>query len=209
MIKAVLFDVDGVLIDSAEGNARYYNHVFQKFGKKPISIEEYKKNFYNLSSRKVFELFFPEKTEAEREEIAKYGSTIIRDFFRYIRLNPGAAETLESLRKGFRLGIVTSRKTVEILDHLRIRDYFEVIVGYHDSSNHKPHPDPIHAALEKMKIKPEEAVYAGDALSDVQAGKAAGVKVIIYRNPEVKGDFNIRDLKEITGIVEGLNKHLK
>jgi HAD superfamily hydrolase (TIGR01549 family) len=206
MIKAVLFDVDGVLIDSAEGNARYFSHVFKKFGKKPISIEEYKKNFYNLSSRKVFEHFFPDKTEAEREDIARYGSSAIRLFFKYIKLNPGAAETLDSLRKGCRLGIVTSRKTMEILDYLRIKDYFEVIVGYHDSAKHKPHPEPIHMALEKMKIKPGEAVYIGDAASDVEACKAAGVKVIIYRNPEVRGDFNIKDLKEIPKIIVELKE---
>ncbi len=206
MIKAVLFDVDGVLLDSAEGNARYFSYVFRKFGKPAISVEEYRKNFYNLSSRKVFAHFFPEKTEAEREEIASYGSGIIQSFFKYIKLNPYATETLEVIKKKFRLGIVTSRKTMEILDYLRIREHFEAIVGYHDSANHKPHPEPILLALERLRVRPEEAVYVGDAQSDMEAGKAADVKVIIYRNPEVRGNWNITDLREIPGIVERVNK---
>jgi HAD superfamily hydrolase (TIGR01509 family) len=203
MIKAVLFDVDGVLIDSLEANAKAYSHDFRLLGGKPITVQEYRK-FYHLPARKMFKRFFPEKSYQEIEEIIISRIERSSQFFKYARLNPGVLDTLKAL-KHFKLGIVTSRMNPRILSHFSIRQFFQEIVCLQDVKNHKPHPEPILLALRRLKAEPQEAVYVGDALSDLQAGNAAGVKVIIYRNPEVKGDYNIEDFKGIPKIVDRLN----
>jgi HAD superfamily hydrolase (TIGR01549 family) len=205
MIKAVLFDVDGVLIDTFEGNRRTFNHVLEKLGRMPISENEYRR-FYYRPAKDIFAYRFPEKTPGEIEKIMGEFFHIVQRFFRYDKLYPDARETLKVLRKDFRLGVVTNRRTPDILDFFRIKDYFGAIICLPDVRNHKPHPEPINLALKRLKIKPEEAVYVGDAASDAEASKAAGVKVIIYRNPEVRGDYNIMDFGEIPKIVEKLNK---
>ena len=202
MIRAVLFDIDGVLTDTLECNARYFSHVLQKFGGKPLSADEYRP-FYHFTSKNVFKHFFPEKRENEIDEIIKYGRSVFPDFYIYARLNPNAKETLEILKSQFRIGIVTNKTRIGILEHFQISKFFDAAVTSSDVRNHKPHPEPVLLALQKLGVSPEEALYVGDALSDLEAGRGAGVKVIIYRNPEVKGDFNIKDLREISKIIEG------
>lgn len=204
MIKAVLFDVDGVLIDSLEGNARIFSYDLQRLGGKPISAEEYRR-FYFMSAKSVLRHFFPEKTDQELEDAIAEGLKVYPRFFKYMKLNANVLQTLEKISRNLRLGIVTNRINPDILDYLKIRHYFSAIVCLPDVKNTKPHPEPINLALKRLKAIPEEAVYVGDSPSDLEAGKAAGVKVIIYRNPSVKGDYNIKDFREIPKIVEKLN----
>ena len=72
MIKAVLFDVDGVLLDTLESNTRAYNHDLVRLGGKAMTVDEYRK-FYHLLARKMFKKFFPENSvyfhRIERENI--------------------------------------------------------------------------------------------------------------------------------------------
>ncbi|MCX6814554.1 MAG: HAD family hydrolase [Candidatus Aenigmarchaeota archaeon] len=205
MIKAVLFDVDGVLLNSFEGNLRFFNFVIRNFGKKPMTRRQYRQ-LYSTPSDKVFLHNFPEKNNKEMKEIIRYGSKVAPDFYKYIRINPGVIYTLEKLKKqGFRMGIVTNRKKMRILSYLSLNKYFKTKVGYLDVKNRKPYPEPIYLALKRMGVQPEEAVYVGDLLSDFQAANKAGVKVIIYRNPKVGGDYNISDFRKILKIIEGLN----
>src|SRR5436305_1106820 len=80
--------------------------------------------------------------------------------------------------EGRRLGIVTSklRTTVDIvLDQISYGPAFEVIVTAEDTARHKPDPDPILLALERMKVGPDAAIYVGDSPYDILAGRAAGV----------------------------------
>jgi HAD superfamily hydrolase (TIGR01509 family) len=204
MIKAILFDVDGVLIDTLESNARSYSHDFELLGGKPITPEEYKK-FYHLPARVMFKRFFPEKSDQEIERIIMTKTERTVRFFKYAKLFPGVMDTLENMKKHFMLGIVTSRMNPKILDYFSIKSLFQEIVCLSDVKNHKPHPEPVHLALERLKTKPEEAVFVGDAQSDLDASRGAGVKVIIYRNSKVKGDFNITDFRDIPKIIERLN----
>jgi HAD superfamily hydrolase (TIGR01509 family) len=206
MIRAVLFDVDGVLLDTLESNTRAYNHDFIRLGGREITVDEYRKLFH-LPARNMFRKFFPEMSEQEIEEIIISRAERTSQFFKYAKLNPGVLDALKALKKSYVLGVVTSRMTPKILDHFAITGFFQVIVCLQDVKNHKPHPEPILLALERLKIRPEEAVYVGDAASDAEAAREAGVKSIIYRNPEVKGDWNISDFGEIVGIVEKANRN--
>jgi pyrophosphatase PpaX len=79
---------------------------------------------------------------------------------------------------GRRLGIVTAkrRKTVELaFARVPIGHLFETVVGGDETERHKPHPQPLFVALERLSAQPSEAAYVGDAPFDVQAAKAAGV----------------------------------
>jgi HAD superfamily hydrolase (TIGR01509 family) len=205
MIKAVLFDVDGVILDSFEGNLRFFNSVIRNFSKRPMTRRQYRQLFY-VPSDKVFLQNFPEKNMKEMREIIRYGAKVAPDFYKYIKVNAGVIYTMEKLKKqGLRMGIVTSRKNMRILSYFSLDKYFKTKIGYLDVKSHKPFPEPIILALKKTGVKPEEAVYVGDLLSDFQAANKAGLKVIMYRNPKVRGDYNIRDFRKILQIVEGLN----
>ena len=139
-------------------------------------------------------------------EITRYYAKAAPDFYKYIKVNPGVMQTLEKLKnQGLRMGIVTNRKKMTILNYLALNKYFKVKVGYLDVKSHKPFPETIVLALKKIGAKPEEAVYVGDSLSDFQAASKAGVKVIMYRKPKVTADYSISDFRKVLQIVEALN----
>ncbi len=95
---------------------------------------------------------------------------------------PGMADVLARLdEEGRRVGLVTAKRraTVELaFARLPLSHLFDVVVTSDDTERHKPHPDPILGALERLGARPEEAAYVGDSPSDVEAARAAGVHAI-------------------------------
>jgi pyrophosphatase PpaX len=92
---------------------------------------------------------------------------------------PGIDDLLVRLKdEGRRLGIVTAkrRKTVDLaFDQIPMAHLFDTVVGGDETERHKPDPEPLQLALERLDARPEEAAYVGDAPFDVKAAKAAGV----------------------------------
>jgi len=92
---------------------------------------------------------------------------------------PGMDDVLERLREeGRRLGIVTAKRrvTVELaFEHVPFGHLFDIVVGGDETERHKPDPEPIQLALERLGARPDEAAYVGDSPFDIAAGKAAGV----------------------------------
>jgi pyrophosphatase PpaX len=91
-------------------------------------------------------------------------------------------ETVAALAtSGHPLAVVTS-KTERLarrgLEHVGILDYFGVIIGCDSCGRHKPHPEPVLTALQRLAYEPNEAVFVGDSVHDVAAGNAAGVRSI-------------------------------
>jgi len=99
------------------------------------------------------------------------------------RLFPGAAEALRRLRDaGFRLGMTTNgetRITVQVLKALEINGLFDVVVGADMVVEGKPAPDMILEACEMLGVEPSQAIYVGDQPTDAQAGRSAGVAMVI------------------------------
>jgi pyrophosphatase PpaX len=96
---------------------------------------------------------------------------------------PGIEDALRTLRsEGRRLGIVTAKRQVTVrlaFDVLpQLEDFFDTVVGSDDTERHKPHPDPLLAALDRLGAAPAEAAYVGDSPFDIQSAKAAGVAAI-------------------------------
>ena len=94
----------------------------------------------------------------------------------------GLTNVLETLRgEGRRLGIVTAKRraTVELaFRYLPLADFFDVVVSSDDTERHKPHPEPVLHALERLDAQPAQAAYVGDSPFDVRAAKAAGVQAV-------------------------------
>jgi pyrophosphatase PpaX len=94
----------------------------------------------------------------------------------------GMETVLDTLkREGRRLGIVTAKRRTTValaFEHVPIERYFDVIVGSDDTELHKPHPEPILFALERLGAAGDETVYIGDSPFDIRSAKAAGVHAI-------------------------------
>lgn len=208
MIKAVIFDVDGVLIDSFEANLKFYHDLFIKAGYKPLSREKYKKFFHGTLKELIKEVT-ESKDEDEIQRIWLMGKNRKVPYPNELLGYPDKLEsTVKDLGKKYILAIVTSRISDSFFKFkklINLRESFGVVVYYGDTEKHKPDPEPLLLALERLNLRPEEAVYVGDTRSDIQAGKAAGMKVVICSRSNLKGaDSTVKLFRKLPDIIGSL-----
>ncbi|MFA6073179.1 MAG: HAD family hydrolase [Candidatus Woesearchaeota archaeon] len=182
-LKAVIFDVDGVLLDSFEANLKFFQDLLKKANCKQPTREEYSKMMH-MSMMSVIKYFSKSKSDEEIQRIFDMGRfREVKYPIHLLKMPKDAKKTIHELNKQYILGIVSSRVKQSIFETpamMKLKDYFKVVVTYEDTINHKPHPDPLFLALKQLKIKPQDSVYIGDTENDLQAAKAAGMKIIIY-----------------------------
>ena len=190
MIKAVLFDVDGVLIDSFETNVKFFQDLFQKAGYNPPTKEEYKFLFHRTF---VDVIKIITKTESEDEIKRIYDMRVNKEIVYPVDLlnfPPKIKETVSTLSQKYALGIVTSRIKESVFESETMKElqpYFDCVVTFSDTVNHKPHPEPLLLCAEKMGVNPSECVYIGDSETDIVAAKSAGMKVILFPDSGIFG----------------------
>lgn len=181
MIKAVLFDVDGVLINSFEANLGFFQNLMRKTGYAPPTREEFQRIFpMNLPD--AIRALTQSTSEEEIKKICEIGRSRSTGYdIGLLTMPPEAETTIKALGKQYLLGIVTSRENAyEAPPLAKLKNKFQVTISYKDTVNHKPHPEPLLLAAQKLGVTPAECVYIGDAMSDIEAGRAAGMKIIIY-----------------------------
>lgn len=208
MIKAVLFDIDGVLLDSFAANVFYFQELFVKAGYPSPTEEELRKVIvHNTLKQSIIELTNVSDEEVQR--IYELGEKRLQKYPHHLLTMPNEAETiLRKLSKTYRLGIVTSRIRDGIYSMpqlAKLKKYFKVAVGFEDTKRHKPYPDPLLFAANKLKLKPSEVVYIGDTPTDVLAAEAAGMNIILYAPENVtQAEFYTPLFTKLPDIIAGL-----
>lgn len=171
--KAVLFDLDGTLLDSFPGHYAAYVAMFSHFGiavTKERFLGSYSPNWYR--TYEAFELNTDHWETADTVWLAEAEK-------HRPELFPGVAEVLARLSGEYILGIVTSgskKRVLNDIDRLDIASFFRVLVTGDDIVNPKPAPEGLEIALRELSIRADEAVYVGDALADFEMASAAGVR---------------------------------
>lgn len=183
MIKAVIFDIDGVLLDSFEANLKFFQDLMLKTGYPAPTREEFPA-FFHLSMYDAIKALTGSNSEAEIKRIFDIGEGWDVDYdVSLLNLPEGTEEVIKILSEDYLLGIVTSRirsSVYEAPQLAHLQNYFKVAVAYEDTVNHKPDPEPLLLAASKLGVKPKECIYIGDVENDIKAARAAGMKVIIY-----------------------------
>jgi len=179
-IRYLLFDLDGTLVDTTNLILSCYRASISKLVDNPPSDEEILQGFGTPLSQQLYRLF-PTLRDRPDEIIILWRQTQDELHDRLIKPFPGTAEVLRELRRrGYPLGVVTSKERVAAERDLAmygLKELADVIVCWDDTSNHKPHPEPILRGLELMAAPAAEALYVGDSLHDMKAGREAGAKV--------------------------------
>jgi phosphoglycolate phosphatase-like HAD superfamily hydrolase len=176
---AVLFDLDGTLIDSGKLYAVSYQRAFEEVLDTPPTWEELVAR--TPTSERLFLLeWLGEETGARvHDAMVRAYTAMAAELFR----GPfdGVLEVVDGLsRSGVRLGIVTgkSRAAYDVTARLvpALTTHFEVVVVEDDVPRPKPDPAGIAMALEALGVAPEDAIYVGDLAMDVEAGRRAGTR---------------------------------
>jgi len=180
-LRAVLFDWDGTLVDSAEASYRCYARVFPLLGI-PFDRSHFERTYSPDWYRTYRALGLPEEKWAEADALW------LEHFGRECAvLLPGAAEALDELgRASLALGIVSSGERERVareMAGLGLTRTFRAVVGGGDSAYRKPHPEPLQLALSRLSAAPDESVYVGDSPEDIEMGRAAGVYTVGIPGP--------------------------
>lgn len=184
MIKAIIFDVDGVLVDSREANIYLFQKLLKKAGYPPASREEILSCFH-LPLWQSLEKLTGSKDQTEIKRVwDMYTDASLRQSSLFI-FPEKLEQILENLHKTYRLAIVTGRTRFGMENVFSVKDIrrlFEVIVTFDDYKNPKPHPEPLLVALKSLALSADEAIYVGDSETDIEATRAAGMKSIFLSN---------------------------
>ena len=187
-VNAVLFDLDGTLIDSAPIYYQIIDIVFERLGVPPVSRHTLQEAMDDGDFD--WDYVLPDPMKSRKQELIAEARVIIDDiapgmFRRQIKLIPGAAETCKRIAaQGMKIGLVTSTPTDYIsvkLTPLRkagVENLLQVIVTADDVVNKKPHAEPLVKGSKELKVPTEECVYVGDTRVDIRAGNAAGMKTV-------------------------------
>jgi pyrophosphatase PpaX len=173
----VLFDLDGTLIDSIELILASMRHAFRARGSVVPSDAEWLEGV-GIPLPTMFRRYAPDEQELAAL-IAAYREHQLEHHDLMVRCYDAVVDTVCLLRgRGHPLAVVTSKAdwlARRGLEHVGIAHLFDTIVGCDSCSRHKPHPEPVLTALERLGYRPEEAIFVGDSVHDIEAGNAAGV----------------------------------
>jgi len=199
MINAVIFDVDGVLLDNTKDFLKAYKETGKRLKLKVPLNSEFKKLF-GMPWYKIL------------EEVYGYLDDDMKKTYRKIiskakmKKRKGLLHLLENLN--LRKAIVTSKSKEDFNKHMGdLKDFFEVIITRDDVENHKPDPEPILLACKRLGIKPKEAVYVGDSIVDYQAARNAKTSFIgVISGAASKKDFRELKVKYVTTLKDLLGE---
>jgi phosphoglycolate phosphatase len=214
-ITAVLFDLDGTLVDSLQDLTDAVNHMLAGFRRKPLSPSEAQqlvgKGARNLVQR-ALETNSSEDIESGLAAFTEFNTKHIAD---KSRLYPGALELLQKLAAdGLRMAVISNKNEALsrlILNILEVDGYFDIITGGDTFSEMKPSPLPLLNVLKTLNCSPGKVVMVGDSINDIQAGNQANITTIGcswgYGNSEELQDarFIANSCSDILNIIRTLD----
>lgn len=181
--RAVLFDLDGTLADTAADLARALNRLLIERGRDPVPLDLTRPHTSSGARGLIGVSFGIKPGDAEYDELrARFLDFYAEDVCVETRLYDGMPELLARLEgDNVRWGVVTNkpaRFTLPLLEKLGLSERAACIVSGDTTARAKPHPDSLLHATQALGLHPRQCLYVGDDLRDVQAARAAGMPVV-------------------------------
>ena len=209
-LKAVLFDVDGTLLDTTEFVYQAFEHSMQTHGFLCPNRSEIARNL----GKSIEGLYshFTQIPEIETTNLIETHREFQTQNFHLSVPFPNTVSTLQALKdRGYKLAVLTTRTTrtsLTTLKNAHIHEFFDFILSGDEVEQKKPHPESIERALRFFGLTPDQAVMIGDTDADILAGKNAGTKTIgaqygFYREKikDYNPDFIVEDIADILKIL--------
>jgi phosphoglycolate phosphatase len=181
-IAAVLFDLDGTLVDSLEDLTDAVNHMLAGFGRQQLAPSEVRQ-LVGKGARNLVQRALSTHSSAEIESgLAAFTAFNTQHITDKSRLYPGVRELLQQLAAdNTRMAVISNKQEALsrlILKALGIDTYFDLIAGGDTYREMKPSPLPLLNAIDEFSCSPAAAVMVGDSINDIQAGVRAGITTI-------------------------------
>jgi phosphoglycolate phosphatase-like HAD superfamily hydrolase len=209
MIEAIVFDIDGVLLDSHEANMAFYQEILVCHGFPPVSATELAYGHSHTLRESI--AYLTKADDATVDAVFEAARDLAGYPYHLVRQPEGCVEVLDALAADYALGVMSSRIIEGIRQYLDLsgtHERFSAIVGYDDTSRHKPDAEPLLLACERLGVAPAATVYVGDAVTDRTCARAAGAHFIAFGDAIPDAEYVIdhfRDLSaEINRLASGL-----
>jgi pyrophosphatase PpaX len=212
MLPALLFDLDGTLVDSIELILASARFAFQDFSGRAPTDDEWRASI-GRPLVDAFRDFVPDEGEAQRLML-RFREYQVANHDRLMRPYDGVVEVIRGFAAaGHPMALVTSKSDLLAqrgLVHIRLDDAIPVVVGCDSCTRHKPHPEPVERALGMLDVSPGDAIFVGDSPHDVECGRGAGVFTVgvtwgafspaaMHRSG---ADAVIEEISQLPGLVE-------
>jgi HAD superfamily hydrolase (TIGR01509 family) len=205
-ISAVIFDCDGVMFDSRQANINFYNHLLERYGLPLMNEDKVAFVHMNTGDNSVRYIFdgtpFTDEAQAYRLQID------YTPFIKDMVIEPGLKNLLGKLKPSVGLAVATNRSNTieEVLEKNGLSRFFDIVVSSLDVDNPKPHPESLHKILDFFDIGPDQAVYVGDSLIDLDTAKAAEVCFIAYGNGNLESHLRAGSMEEVEKVLAELER---
>jgi phosphoglycolate phosphatase len=188
-LRAVLFDLDGTLLDTVDAIAGALNLALAESLLAPLAVAQVREMIGRgaplLIERALAQLGAPMGEAAQAVLLQRYlqhYECIEAGAGHSARVYPGVRDCLQQLhRQRLRLAVVTNKHkhlACGLLKRLALSDWIEVLIGGDSCARRKPDPQPLQLACQALQVEPAEALMVGDSLNDVLAARAAGLAVV-------------------------------
>lgn len=217
-LEAVIFDLDGTLVDSAGDLADAVDRLLAEHGLPPVGVDATRR-MVGDGARKLLARAFAHVGHAIAETdfeaaYARFLEIYENELGDTTRLYPGAHACLDSLRaRGMPLGLCTNKPAVptrHLLERLGLTEVFGAVIGGGDTPELKPHPLPLLTVVQRLGARPETALYVGDSRTDLETARAAGIPIALipsgYGQKPVsheEGDVALPHFAALTRLVAG------
>ena len=197
MIKLLIFDLDGTLLDTIKTIEYYGNKELKNIGQNPISVDNYKKfighgiknliynilNFYNINDEEIY-----------NKVLNAYDNNYNNSPFYKTEIFKGVKETLDIIKEmGIKLAVLSNKPdfaTKAIINHFFPDNYFEIVFGQREGIDVKPSPVSVFEIMNTLNIEKDECLFVGDGETDIQVSKNAKI-------PSVSVSWGYRPTNEL------------
>ncbi|MDR2744677.1 MAG: HAD family hydrolase [Desulfovibrio sp.] len=205
-LAGVVFDCDGVMIDSRDANREYYNRVLAFLGL-PEMTPEQEKYAFMATAREAFLSMVPEALHPRLKHAALTAVDYRTVIVPRLRLSPGFRDFIEWLRgSGLRMSIATNRADVSlrtVLDFFALPDYFNPVVTASNAAS-KPSPEGVQIVCEAWSAAPHTVLFVGDSENDRLAALRAGAVFAAFNSGDLEGHLRIRSFAALRQALENV-----
>ncbi len=211
MIKAAIFDFDGLLVDTEILSLKIYQNILAEY-QIPFSRQEYSQNYSGCTEvqniRRLLQTYaLPLSSEECLDRVLFEEKTLIGQG---VKLKEGAKELISWLKKhDVKIALATSstrERALSILERHGILDYFDAFVFSEDVTHGKPNPEVFLAACTKLVVKPEDALVFEDSENGIQAALNAGIPVVCVPDMKMPSNFH---LSKCEAVLSTLNEAIE
>jgi len=198
----VIFDCDGVILDSREANRAYYNTILERFGRRLMNDKEL--SFVHMhTAEESVEYLFKDDIAIQKDALI-YARTLDYTYFLdYLTVEPGIEDAIRSVRPPLLTAVFTNRSTTmsKIIKIFGLDRWFDIVVCALDVSSPKPDPEGMFKILDILGVEKDRTVYIGDSVIDEIVAYRAGIPLIAYKNNKLKAMFHVEHFEQIKSIL--------